>query len=72
VGEIFAGHNTDRYGLGYLITMTTGKVETAYAFAAVLSSTVLSIAVFAVVTSVGSTILARWHTGEPQRTSTNA
>jgi NitT/TauT family transport system permease protein len=72
VGEIFAGHNTDRYGLGYLITMTTGKLETAYAFAAVLSSTVLSILVFAVVTSIGGTILARWHTAEPHGTTTNA
>lgn len=70
VGEIFAGHNTDRYGLGYLITMTTGKLETAYAFAAVLSSTLLSIAVFAIVTSIGSTILGRWHTTDPQNSKT--
>ncbi|HEX3727207.1 MAG TPA: ABC transporter permease [Pirellulales bacterium] len=70
VGEIFAGHNTDSYGLGYLITMTTGRLETAYAFAAVLASTVLSIAVFAAVTSAGATILARWHTSEPGGSTT--
>jgi NitT/TauT family transport system permease protein len=71
VGEIFAGHNTDNYGLGYLIRMTTERVDTAYAFAAVLSSTLLSVAVFATVTAIGATILARWHTTEP-RASTAA
>jgi NitT/TauT family transport system permease protein len=66
VGELFAGHNTDNYGLGYLIRMTTDNLKTAFAFAAVLASTALSIAVFATVTWVGTTILARWHTSEPR------
>ena len=65
VGEMFAGHNTERFGLGYLIRMTTEQVNTAYAFAAVLSSTAVSIAVFAAVSSIGATILSRWHTAEP-------
>ena len=69
VGEMFAGYNTDRYGLGYLIRMTTERVDTAYAFAAVLASTAVSIAVFAAVTSIGTTILARWHTIEPSKSA---
>jgi NitT/TauT family transport system permease protein len=65
VGEMFAGHNTDHYGLGYLIQMTTGRGDTAYAFAAVISSTLLSVAVFVTVTAIGATVLTRWHTTEP-------
>jgi NitT/TauT family transport system permease protein len=61
VGEISAGFGTQSFGLGYLITMTSGKLDTAYAFAAVLCSTLLSIAIFATVSLIGSTILARWH-----------
>jgi len=66
VGEIFAGYGTQSYGLGYLITLTTGKLETAYAFAAVLCSTLLSVAIFVAVNLIGSSILARWHVAEPR------
>ncbi len=66
VGEIFAGYGTQRYGLGYLITLTTGKLETAYAFAAVLCSTLLSVAIFVAINLIGSSILARWHVSEPR------
>ena len=63
VGEIFAGYGAEGFGLGYLISMNTGKLNTAYAFAAVIASTLLSIAIFLKVIWVGRTILARWHTG---------
>jgi NitT/TauT family transport system permease protein len=63
VGEIFAGYGAEGFGLGYLISMNTGKLNTAYAFAAVIASTLLSIAIFVAVTGLGTTILARWHTG---------
>jgi NitT/TauT family transport system permease protein len=61
VGEISAGISTQNFGLGYLITMTTGNLDTAYAFAAVICSTLLSIAIFAAVTLIGAGIVARWH-----------
>jgi NitT/TauT family transport system permease protein len=65
VGEMAAGFGTRNFGLGYLITMTSGKLDTAYAFAAVFASTLLSVAIFVAVTSIGATILARWHTTAP-------
>jgi NitT/TauT family transport system permease protein len=70
VGEIFAGYGTDSFGLGYLISMTSHNLDTAYAFAAVIASTLLSIAIFAAVTSIGATILARWHTSATQTDTT--
>jgi NitT/TauT family transport system permease protein len=69
VGEISAGFGTQSFGLGYLISMTSGRLDTAYAFAAVLASTLLSIAIFAAVNAVGATILTRWQSG-PARRST--
>lgn len=65
VGEMAAGFGTQSFGLGYLISMTSGKLDTAYAFAAVIASTVLSVTIFATVTTIGATILARWHTTAP-------
>jgi NitT/TauT family transport system permease protein len=65
VGEISAGFSTQSFGLGYLITMTSGNLDTAYAFAAVICSTLLSIAIFAAITSIGATIMARWHVVAP-------
>jgi len=61
VGEISAGFGSQSYGLGYLITMATGKLDTAYAFAAVICSTLLSIAIFATVSLLGSAITHHWH-----------
>jgi NitT/TauT family transport system permease protein len=61
VGEIFAGYGAQGFGLGYLINMNTGNLDTAYAFAAVIAATLLSIAIFLGVTALSATILARWH-----------
>ena len=36
VGEMFAGFGTGSVGLGTLISMATGQLDTAYAFAAVI------------------------------------
>jgi NitT/TauT family transport system permease protein len=69
VGEISAGFGTESFGLGTLINMATSKLDTAYAFAAVICSTLLSIAIFAAVNSIGATIMARWHIA-PARSST--
>lgn len=70
VGEISAGFGTGTHGLGTMITMATGKLDTALAFAAVICSTLLSIAIFATVSSLGATILARWHTFGPRSNTT--
>jgi NitT/TauT family transport system permease protein len=71
VGEMFAGYGTDSFGLGYLISMTSRNLDTAYAFAAVIASTLLSIAIFVAVTSIGASVLARWHT-TASRAETNS
>jgi hypothetical protein len=44
-------------------------MDIAYVFAGVLGSTLLSIAIFATVSLLGTTILARWH-GAAGRDST--
>lgn len=69
VGEISAGFGSQSFGLGYLISMATGKLDTAYAFAAVFGSTLLSIAIFTAVGSIGAVIMALWRM-TPQRSST--
>jgi NitT/TauT family transport system permease protein len=71
VGEISAGFGTRDFGLGYLITTATSKLDTAYAFAAVICSTLLSLAIFATVSSIGALILARWHIAAPRSSTTN-
>jgi NitT/TauT family transport system permease protein len=69
VGEISAGFGTESFGLGYVITAATGKLDTAYAFAAILCSTLLSLAIFTAVTLLGNWILARWHVSGPRRST---
>ncbi len=70
VGEIFAGYGASGFGLGYLINMNTGNLDTAYAFAAVIAATLLSIAIFVAVTWLGATVLARWHVAPPRGDTT--
>ena len=70
VGEISAGYGTNSFGLGYLISLTSGKLETAYSFAAMLCSTLLGVAVFSTASLVGNTVLARWHIGAPREVQT--
>ncbi len=66
VGELFAGYGTESMGLGTLLSMANGRLDTSYVFAAVLASTVLSVAIFAAVSLLGSTVLARWHVAAPR------
>lgn len=72
VGEISAGFGSQSLGLGMLITMATGKLDTAFAFAAVIGSTLLSVAIFATVSLVGATVLARWHMAAPHGSTTRS
>ena len=61
VGEFFAGYGGRAFGLGYLINQTKDQLKTDYLFAAIGASTLLGVALFATVSLVGDTILARWH-----------
>jgi NitT/TauT family transport system permease protein len=70
VGEIYAGSQVNEVGLGTLITRANSALDTSYVFAGVLGSTLLSIAIFATVSVLGSTILARWHTAAGRDTTT--
>ncbi len=70
VGEIYAGFQGQQYGLGTLITRANGNLDTSYVFAGVICSTLLSIVIFATVSLLGVTILARWHVTN-QRGSTH-
>lgn len=45
-GEFFAGYGTEKFGLGYLIILTSGQLKTAYLFAAIIASTMLGLGVF--------------------------
>lgn len=60
VGEFFAGYGAEKYGLGYLITLTSGQLKTAYLFSAVLCSTALGLIMFGAVSAIGNAVLARW------------
>ncbi len=61
VGEFFAGYGARQFGLGYLITLTSGQLKTAYLFAAILCSTALGLAMFGAVGGAGEAILKRWY-----------
>lgn len=61
VGEFFVGYVGKRYGLGYLILMTSTSNKMAELFAAVLASTLLGVAIFSAVSLLTVTILQRWY-----------
>ena len=60
VGEFFAGFGSTRFGLGYLVVLTSGQLKTAYLFAAILASTLLGLAIFWLTGRAGDALLARW------------
>ncbi len=60
VGEFFAGYQSERHGLGYVILQTSAQLNTAKLFAAVITSTLLGLAIFGLSTWVSTTILCRW------------
>ena len=65
VGEFFAGSDEYR-GLGTIIIVTSGRLETAHLFAAVVASTLLGLALFGAVSLVGDAILKRWRGRETE------
>ena len=60
VGEFFAGFSADDLGLGALILEASGRLRTAYLFAAILTSTLLGLLLFGAVTLAGELVLRRW------------
>ena len=61
VGEFFVGYGSRRFGLGYMINATNDQLELDRLFAAVLTSTLFGIAIFASINVVSATILRRWY-----------
>jgi len=61
VGEFFAGHGTQQFGLGYLVLQGKDHFKLPVLFAAVAASTLLGVLVFGTVSIVGATILRRWN-----------
>lgn len=60
VGEFFAGYSTTHYGLGYIITVSSGQLKIDYLFAAVLTSTILSLCFFSFISLSAEYFLKRW------------
>ncbi|MBI1290785.1 ABC transporter permease subunit [bacterium] len=60
VGEFFAGFGGNKFGLGYLIYFANATLKTSYLFAAVISSTLLGLAMFALITGIGNLLTLRW------------
>ncbi|QDU39158.1 Putative aliphatic sulfonates transport permease protein SsuC [Maioricimonas rarisocia] len=61
VGEFFTGYGSSSYGLGYLIMQSSTLLKTDRLFAAVFVSTLLGLAVFGAVSSIGTAILRHWY-----------
>jgi NitT/TauT family transport system permease protein len=60
VGEFFAGVGVDHPGLGYLIFVAKDRFNMAFLFAAIGASTLLGVAMFAIVSFVGQKGLLYW------------
>lgn len=63
VGEFFAG-SAERYGLGYVIELTSGQLRTADLFAAVFASTLLGLSMFLGVGALGDLLARRFRARE--------
>ena len=60
VGEFFVGYGVDEQGLGYIIMMSTGRLESDYLFAVVLMCTLLGLLFFSSVSFIGNHILKKF------------
>lgn len=63
VGEIYAGAGIEQGGLGSLITRATSMNFTDRAFAAILTSTLVGLAIFGAVSVLGGWLARRWGDG---------
>jgi NitT/TauT family transport system permease protein len=64
VGEFYAGAQSDAFGLGYLIPQAVGQLKTDLLLAAIVCSTLLGVATFALVSWIGSAVLTKWYGSE--------
>ena len=67
VGEFIAGIGGSRGGLGYVIVSAANRLEMAYLFASALSSSLLGIAIFIIVSLVSARFLRHWHESAVRR-----
>lgn len=65
VGEFFAGNSTRSHGLGFMIPRDILRMKTDEAFAAVIAATALGISMFALVSILRATLLAKWCNARP-------
>jgi len=61
VGEFIAGIGGMRGGIGYVITQAAAQLKMPYLFAAALTSSLLGIAIFIIVSLVSARFLRHWH-----------
>ena len=64
VGEFVAGFSEGAAGLGITVLTTYRQLETDLLFAAVLSASLLGLAIFSAVDFAGHLLLRRWHPSE--------
>ena len=61
VGEFIAGIGGLRGGIGYVITQAAAQIKMPYLFAAALTSSLLGIAIFVIVSFISARFLRHWH-----------
>lgn len=64
VGEYIAGIGGGRGGLGYAITVSAARLQTAYLFACGFAASLLGIAFFLLVNAFSKWMLSSWHESE--------
>jgi NitT/TauT family transport system permease protein len=64
VGEFVAGYSDDGAGLGITVMAANRQLRTDLVFAAVLSASLLGLAIFGAVNLAGNLLLRRWHPSE--------
>lgn len=64
VGEYIAGIGNGEAGLGYAITQSAIRLETAYLFAAGIAASILGVAFFQLVNLLSRRLLGSWHESE--------
>jgi NitT/TauT family transport system permease protein len=63
VGEVFAG-SYDNAGLGFVVVEAKGVGRTDLVFAAVLTASLLGLAMLSAINLIGWLALRRWHASE--------
>lgn len=61
VGEFIAGIGGLRGGIGYVITAAAAQIKMPYLFAAALTSSILGIVIFILVSMISARFLRHWH-----------